>query len=74
MVGHLIDDVKLLDRELVDLVHNVEAWHILAIVVHHVNELIDVIISPQHDVSARNTKLLEDPRALVPAQTLRLLY
>ena len=74
VVGHLVDDVELLDGQLVDLVHDVQGRHVLAVLVDHVDELVHVVVAAHDDVRARDAELLQDARALVPAQALGLRH
>mmetsp|Transcript_24820 Transcript_24820/g.42020 ORF Transcript_24820/g.42020 Transcript_24820/m.42020 type:complete len:208 (-) Transcript_24820:596-1219(-) len=57
VMGHLINDVKLLYRQLIDLVQHVEGWDIATISFQHINKLINSGITPANDVGTHNAVL-----------------
>lgn len=52
---HLVDDIKLLNGELIDLVKDVDGWDILSITFDNVNELIYRGITATKNISRHNT-------------------
>jgi hypothetical protein len=60
VVGHLVDDVKLLDGELVDLVQHVDAGDVASIALDHVDQLVDGGVAAAEDVSAHDLVLPAD--------------
>lgn len=52
VMGHLVDDIELLDGQLVYLVQHVNAWNVASIAFNHVNELVDRRIAATEYVAA----------------------
>lgn len=50
MVRHLIDNIKLLDRQLIDLIEHIDARDVLAVAFNDIDQLIDCGITPTENI------------------------
>lgn len=60
MMWHLIDDVQLLDRQLVDLIQHIDTRDVSTVSFNHIDELIDGRVTAAEDVSAHDAVFLAD--------------
>ncbi len=60
MMWHLIDDVQLLDRQLIDLIQHIDTRDVTTISFNHIDELVDGRVTAAEDVSAHDAIFLAD--------------
>jgi hypothetical protein len=56
-MGTLVDDVKFLNGNLIDLVEHIDAWHINPVSLNDIDKLIDGRVTSKRNISVRNLVL-----------------